>query len=380
MCLLRRLVSIFAVLIGQSVTWAAEPAIRIQRNPTSVELINLSAEQLAPLAMLPSDDPAWHKTLAVYIADEELTDPPAVGGTYTIEMGAVRFTPRYEPRPGARYRVVARPLIAAGSSAAGLVMELVKPLPPPTKATEVTAIYPSSRDLPDNQLRFYLHFSAPMSAGEAYQHVKLLKADGTEVKRAFLEIGEELWDGTGQRLTLLFDPGRVKRGLKPREEFGPVLEAGQSYRLVVDRGWHDANGQPLAADFEKQFTARPVVETAVDYKQWKVVPPSAGSRDRLLVQFDRPLDRALLMRMIEVVAAGDKPLAGEITVSDEERRWEFRPNQPWKSGEHTLVVDTTLEDSAGNNLARPFEVDVFERVDDKTAPDVVRIPFVVRAK
>ena len=71
-----------------------------------------------------------------------------------------------------------------------------------------------------------------MAAGDAYEHVKLLKANGEVVTRAFLEIGEELWDGSGQRITLLFDPGRVKKGLSPRLQFGPVLEAGQTYRLV----------------------------------------------------------------------------------------------------------------------------------------------------
>ena len=43
------------------------------------------------------------------------------------------------------------------------------------------------------------------------------------------------------RFTLLFDPGRIKRGLKPAQRrVGPVLEEGKSYTLVIDRGWTDA--------------------------------------------------------------------------------------------------------------------------------------------
>ena len=34
---------------------------------------------------------------------------------------------------------------------------------------------------------------------------------------------------------MFFDPGRIKRGLKPREQFGPALQEGKSYVLVIDR-------------------------------------------------------------------------------------------------------------------------------------------------
>jgi len=42
------------------------------------------------------------------------------------------------------------------------------------------------------------------------------------------------------------------------------------------------------------------------------------------------------------------------------------------------VIDTALEDSAGNNVARPFEIDVFDRVDQNPGPEFVRLPFTVR--
>jgi hypothetical protein len=216
-----------------------------------------------------------------------------------------------------------------------------------------------------------------MAAGDAYAHVKLLKANGEPVFRPFLEIGEELWDGTGQRLTLLFDPGRVKRGLSPREQFGPVIEAGQSYRLVVGKEWLDARGQPLAAVFEKRFTAGPAIETALDMKEWKVDSPAAQTSDPLVVRFPRPLDRALLHRMISVVDNHGGQIEGQILVAEEERRWEFRPLADWRAGKYELIADSALEDSAGNNLARPFEVDVFEKVDQSPAPEFVRLSFEV---
>ena len=69
-----------------------------------------------------------------------------------------------------------------------------------------------------------------MSHGEAYRRVHLLDAEGQELPAVFLELGEELWDPAMQRFTLLFDPGRVKRRLVPREELGAVLTAGPTIR------------------------------------------------------------------------------------------------------------------------------------------------------
>src|SRR5262249_10500189 len=157
---------------------------------------------------------------------------------------------------GMRYRVVvARDQLSrnAGASREDISLEFATAEPPAAPPTEVARIYPTTDRLPENQLKFYIHFSAPMSRGEAYRRIHLLDADGIEMKDVFLELGEELWDPPMQRLTLLCDPARVKRGLRPREELGPVLEAGKDYSLVVDRQWRDANGHELATGARKSF-------------------------------------------------------------------------------------------------------------------------------
>ena len=48
--------------------------------------------------------------------------------------------------------------------------------------TVVEAVYPTAERLPENQLKFYLHFSAPMSRGEAYRRVQLLDEKGKAVE------------------------------------------------------------------------------------------------------------------------------------------------------------------------------------------------------
>src|SRR5262249_37612013 len=159
-------------------------------------------------------------------------------------------------------------------------------------------------------LRFYIHFSAPMSRGEAYRHIRLLDSSGRPIEDPFLELGEELWSTDGRRFTLLFDPGRIKRGLKPREEVGPVLMAGRSYGLLVDPGWLDANGSPLKPGPRKASRTVPADETSPDPKTWTVRPPAAETRGPLEVHFPEPLDRALLDRLIAVRDASDQPVAG----------------------------------------------------------------------
>ena len=56
--------------------------------------------------------------------------------------------------------------------------------------------------VPENALRFYLHFSRPMTRGEGLKHVHLANKDGDPVEDAFLDLAEELWSADGKRLTL----------------------------------------------------------------------------------------------------------------------------------------------------------------------------------
>lgn len=50
------------------------------------------------------------------------------------------------------------------------------------------------------------------------------------------------------RLTLIIDPGRIKRGARPLEELGPALKAGKKYTLAIGREWRDGRGSGAALD------------------------------------------------------------------------------------------------------------------------------------
>jgi len=308
-------------------------------------------------------------TLTVTVAG---SDVPLFGESTGDDRGLV-FVPRFPLRPGVEYRVVLR-----RPHAESVEKSFTLPSPPPSPPTRLTAVFPSRDALPENLLKFYLHFSAPMSRREAYQRVRLLDGSGKPVELPFLEIGEELWNREATRLTLLFDPGRIKRGLKPREDSGPALEEGKSYTLVVDAAWPDAEGRALPQGLRKPFKVVAPDEKQPDPKAWKVTAPKAGSKDPLTAAFNEPLDEAMLHRSLAVVDAAGSRVEGRIEIDQEETRWRFTPAAAWTSGNHSLVIDVVLEDLAGNSIERPFEVDVVRPVERAATSRTVRLPFAVK--
>ena len=285
--------------------YAAEPTIEIIKDssgqPAVLEVSGIPPSRLTSLAAIPAGDQRWEQSFALYVADEDSQSPPAMLGTYAVEGERLRFTPRYGVRPGMKYQAVLRlPASDAASGPTIVRREIAIPESKPSEPTKLIAIYPSAEVLPENQLRFYLHFSAPMGRGEAYQYLRMLNEKDQPIDIPFLEIGEELWDPSGTRLTLLIDPGRIKQGVKPREDLGPVLTDGGKYQLVVAPGWRDEAGHPLAVGASKRFRAGPPRNAALDQHDWKILTPAAGSREPLVIKFPQPLDHALLQRTIVV--------------------------------------------------------------------------------
>ncbi len=319
-------------------------------------------------------DEQWQALFAVSVARDKAA--PMLGA-YDVKDGRIRFTPRFPLKLGARYRATFDPSRVAKGETAGRIETIVSlPAVAHGPRAEVVRVYPTSDRLPENLLRFYVQFSAPMSRGEAYEHIHLLGPDGKVIEGPFLELEEELWDADGKRFTLLFEPGRVKRGLKPREEEGPPLVAGRSYTLEIDGGWNDAEGVPLRETHRKKFTAVAAVETALDPTTWKLRAPG-GERTAVTLSFPRSLDRALLERLVSVVDAAGKPVAGEVKVGPLEQTWEFVPTAAWKAGRYEVVVDPRLEDAVGNRVGRPFEVDLGKPATADAEGKAVRLSFTV---
>jgi hypothetical protein len=308
--------------------------------------------------------------LQIFVGDG---DVPPVSGTSSVENGTLTFRPRFPLAPGIHVRAVFR-------SASGAPVETRFEIPKAAllpSTTRVAHVYPSANLLPENQLKFYIYFSAPMEKGEAWSHIHLLKEDGQAVKLPFLEIDQELWDPAGTRLTVLFDPGRIKRGVLPLEAMGPAIEQGKSYTLVIDREWQDANGTPLVESFHKAFRVGPADRTPVDVTKWKIAPPRAGTTEPLTISFPEPLDYALLQHLLQVSGSGGV-VDGVVTVDRDETEWRLTPRNSWRAGDHKIIVQTTLEDLAGNHVGRAFDVDVFDKVTPRLTRETVNLTFRVR--
>jgi len=316
---------------------------------------------LARLRTLSPEAEEWPRLFAVYVASAA-DQSPAVVGSYQLKDRALVFRPRFPLTPGLTYRAEVNPA-ALGLAGERVVRAFDIAAASAEPSTFVEHVYPSASVLPENLLKFYVHFSAPMSRGEAYQRLRLLDEGGQPVEAPFLELNEELWDRDGRRLTVLLDPGRIKRDLAPNRQVGPPLTAGRRYSLVIDPAWRDARGRRLKEDYRKTFTTGRADRRIPALTRWRVVPPKAETTAPLVVRLPEPLDHSLLGRMLEVRDSAGKAVEGAMAIEREETQWQFRPAQPWQPGVYTLRVDSALEDLAGNKINRLFEVDRFEKVE-----------------
>ncbi len=356
----RWLVALAAVLVLG--TTAGSQSVSIQLEGNTFTVVGWQPPAAPPAG-------GWPSVFAVYVGTG---DVPPLLGTYAVERGTLTFRATYPISSGVRYR--------ASFHQPGQRTAVERTFDGPSKSTtplaRVERVYPSADVLPSNQLRLYIYFTAPMSRGEAASRVHVLDGGGKELSALFLP-GEELWDPAAQRLTMTFDPGRIKRGLTSNEKMGPPIAEGRRYTLAIDRDWRDARGVAMIEGYRKLFRGGPAVRTPPDQRTWRVTPPRAGTADPLVVDLGRAMNYPLLLRMLQV--SGPRGgLDGTIAVARNESEWRFTPRAAWQAGAYRVVADTRLEDLAGNRIGQPFDIDVFERVTEHITTDTVAVPFAVR--
>lgn len=226
-----------------SIRWMADSS---DTNKIVVAVSGLGSASLRDLRQSNWELPQWQRLFSIYADQGDLKADiglPPMLGAYRVQSDVLRFEPQFPLEPGVKYRAVFRPDQLPDKRGSGLVWSVFQaPSRRLNASTVVSHVYPSAEVLPENLLKFYVHFSAPMSRGRIYDHIHLRDDAGKEIELPFLEIDEELWDPAMTRLTLFIDPGRIKRGVRPLEEVGPALEEGKRYRLVIDQAWKDGAG------------------------------------------------------------------------------------------------------------------------------------------
>jgi hypothetical protein len=210
-------------------------------------------------------------------------------------------------------------------------------------------ISPQAKVLPANTLRFYLHFPRPGEAHFDRDHLWLLNEEEQVVPDPFLVLPQELWSADGRRLTVLMEPGRIKRGLGADPSHEPAVVAGRTYSLVVT-----ALGQTARHTFR---VSDPVLEAA-DENRWRLVPPTAGSLDPAVVHFDRVMDAVLCEDEIGVLAPSGEVVQTRVSLAPGGTAARLIPSRPWCAGEHWLVLSERLEDVCGNRLGEALDHDL----------------------
>ena len=380
---------------GPSVHYASSEAaqsLQVRLSPhreaalaQTIDVVGLPADALSTLresALTPEEWTGWLR-ISVAGIGENVWDQPPVLGTYAVSHDAIHFSPLFDFDPGRSYRVVFDPARlpsrlngVTGAWRSRLIDETVRePAPEQRPATTVVEVYPTADVVPENLLRLYISFSAPMSRGSGTDHVHLLDGNGHVVADPFLPLDVGLWNEHGTRYTLLFDPGRVKRGILPNEQMGRAITEGHTYTLVIEREWRDASGLPLTEPFSRRFTVGPPDDRAIDPSEWQVSPPPAGTRDPVEVSLRRSLDYALLQRALLVATARGEVVDGDAEIGAAEATWMFTPRTPWGPNEYHLVVRPVLEDPAGNRVGRPFEVDSSDGTSSRGEGSRSNVPF-----
>jgi len=352
-------VAVAAMLVAGVAALAQSPVIEFQNGAFQVN--GWRAPQTEPSG-------GWGTVFLVYAGAGKV--PPLLG-SYAVESGTLIFHPRYPVAAGVHYHAVFR--ARDGAMITGDFDGAPRATNP---VARVEQVYPTADVLPSNLLRLYIVFSAAMSQGEAGAHIRVEDDKGNVLPDELLP-GQELWDPTFRRLTMTFDPGRIKRGLTSNQTIGPPITEGRHYKLVIDRDWPDARGVPMVQDFTKSFTGGPPDRTPPDPGQWRVIAPAEGTSNALVVDFPRPMNYSLLLKMMGI-ARGQAMVAGRVDLDRHEAEWRFTPDAPWPAGDYRLVIDTGIEDLAGNHIGAAFDIDIFEKVSKTIERKSVTIPFTIR--
>ena len=341
-----------------------QPTLMIDADPRQpgsgcVSVRNLHPDLVASLARRPELGRLLQSTFRVRVIGADAPggeDLPNVLGRHEVLENGVRFIPHLPFDSGIRFRAIfdPRPLDHPELSQV-LTLEFSLPRLLSTVRTQVKHVFPSSDSLPENLLRLYVCFSNPMQRGRSEQQIALLGPDGRPALDTLYRPPVELWEKSMRLLTILLDPGRLKRGAGPNRELGPPLKAGEKYTLAIGSGMIDFSGRCLSESFYKSFHVTEAVREPIAVEQWKILPPLRKGYQPLVLIFPKPLDWALLWRTITIASEDGRPIDGGIAIDQGERRWSFTPTSPWTAGSYYVRIASSLEDVCGNSLLAAFD-------------------------
>ena len=285
----------------------------------------------------------------------------AMLGSYEATGSGLTFKPRFLPDPQVSYEVSfsskgARKLLTNFSLEAESTWTIQFAGTHKTPA-EIVGIFPQSEMLPANILRIYVAFSEPMSFENPHDFIQIVDEDGRLVTEPFVEIEEGLWNENRTRLTLLFHPGRIKRGVGPNMTQGEIFEVSREYTLKISSDWKAGSGNGLKLPFAKSFEITKAIRRVIEIEGWKVTAPTTSTNQQLVIQTDQLLDKALAERMISVIDSKGAFVDGRFEFNGYRTELIFYANSAWNAGIYQLSIDPKLEDVCGNTPVNVFDLE-----------------------
>lgn len=315
--------------------------------------------------------PTWSCELSVAPNRVVYGDEPAVfvGSASTPVAGTLTtdgFVPAFAFTPGLTYRVEAKGCPHADFA-----------IPQRAATPIVESIFPTSDELPENILRFYVRFSEPMRDGAFLSNVRLTdELSGTDLTGVFFDNMHELWSPDRRQVTLIVDPGRVKTGLSAHNRFGRAFVAGRRYTLAVLPGWRSMAGGVLNDAYAKTFSVSKEDRSRIDPANWQLTTPVENSYRALTVGFGEPVDHVSIQSYLAVHRASGEKVSGGWSATDSGRKAIFEPAQHWDGAQYELRINARFEDIAANNLNGAFEHEIGALRHDQEGWESV-VPFVV---
>lgn len=219
---------------------------------------------------------------------------------------------------------------------------------------KVSAVYPSADTLPENLLRFYIYFDTPMRTENPLRYIYLTDNTGNRMDEVFLNNRYALWSPDRTRLTLLFDPGRVKTGLVAHNSMGRAIKANSTYNLIVNAG--AINNAPCQTTYKKTFKVIEANFQKPTVANWEINQPKLETKEPLTIHFTNTIDHTSLAYRIRVRNGKDEVIAGSIDIGNQEKTWSFTPQNDWSDTDtYSLFVDQVFEDVSGNRLTGLFD-------------------------
>jgi len=217
----------------------------------------------------------------------------------------------------------------------------------------VVMIYPSSDTLPENLLRMYIQFSEPMKTVGNLEKIRLFNEEGEEISGAIFSNVYELWSADQTQLTLVFDPARVKTGLRANELLGRALQQGEAYELLISNLENIEHER--IKPFSKKFKVSEADLKSPNLEEWKMIQPKVNTTDPFKLIFPEIIDQMSLRHRLVIVNESKEVVKGIISVANNETEWSFIPSQNWIKGTYSILINARLADPSGNNLNGLFD-------------------------